>query len=270
MGIKKEIKEQINRILEENFDFILNTKDSLLNLENTLSTNELKISIYHIKIFMKNKGYIHNKTTNTWCLNTEITSSNTEGNKSKNAVSKCNKLSPTKNNSITDDLKDFLKENSKNNTNSYSSKTTSVVEEESNKNIPTNATETIRKSSCIPEEDIIKEIWKIADNTSSNCEVILSNLLSLSKQLSENTLLLSYLNTTSSEINNNDYYEVPSNQIMTIKCSDSKRYELTLPIAFVDAIKRKFFLKHSDITSVEKLKDCKILDMILWDYFTSK
>lgn len=57
---------------------------------------------------------------------------------------------------------------------------------------------------------------------------------------------------------------------MAIKCSDSKRYELTLPIAFVDAIKQKFFLKHPDVNSIEKLKDCKILDMILWDYYTSK
>ena len=42
MGTKKEIKEEITRILEENFDFILNSKDSLLNLENTLSTNAIK------------------------------------------------------------------------------------------------------------------------------------------------------------------------------------------------------------------------------------
>ena len=110
----------------------------------------------------------------------------------------------------------------------------------------------------------MKEIWKITDNTASNCEVILNNLLSLSKQVSENTLLLSSFN------NSNDYAEIPSNQIMAIKCSDSKRYELTLPIAFVDAIKQKFFLKHPDVNSIEKLKDCKILDMILWDYYTSK
>lgn len=37
MGTKKEIKEEITRILEENFNFILNTQDSILNLENTLS-----------------------------------------------------------------------------------------------------------------------------------------------------------------------------------------------------------------------------------------
>lgn len=273
MGIKKEIKEEITRILEENFDFILNTKDSLLKLENTLSTNELKISMYHIKVFMKNKGYIHNKTTNTWCLNPEITSSNTEGNKSKNAISKCNKLSPTKSksNSITDDLKDFLKENSKNNTNNYSSKTTSVVEEENNKNIPPNTTETIRESSCIPEEDIIKEIWKITDNTSSNCEVILSNLLSLSKQLSENTSLLYSININNSQISNtnDDYFRIPSNQIIDIIHGDTKRYELTLVVNFVDIIKKKFFLKHPEITGLDKLKDTKILSMALWDYLTS-
>lgn len=269
MGTKKEIKEEITRILEEKFDFILNTKDSLLNLQNTLSTQNLKISMYHIKTFMKNKGYAYDKTTNTWHLNNEIKSSDTEDDKYKKQPSNQDKLNPIKNenDSITDDLKNFLKENSKNNTNS--SKTPSVSEEENNKNIPNNTTENIRESSCIPEENIIKEIWKNTDNTSSNCDVILSNLLSLSKQLSEITLLLSSLNTNTNEVNNNDYFKIPSNQMIDIIHGDTKRYELTLVINFVDAIKKKFFLKHPEITRLDNLKDTKILSMVLWDYLAS-
>lgn len=276
MGTKKEIKEEITRILEENFNFILNTQDSILNLENTLSTSKLKISMYHIRTFMNNKGYIHNKATNEWLPinNNEQNASNNEEVNVKETILKTKEAEvienkPNINNSITDDLKNFLNENSKNKNNTNSSKTSSFLNEETDANTHKNTTKNIREGSFIPEENIMKEIWKITDNTASNCEVILNNLLSLSKQVSENTLLLSSFN-NSNEINNNDYAEIPSNQIMAIKCSDSKRYELTLPIAFVDAIKQKFFLKHPDVNSIEKLKDCKILDMILWDYYTSK
>lgn len=271
MGTKKEIKEEITRILEEKLDFILNTKDSLLNLQNTLSTQNLKISMYHISTFMKRKGYTHDKTTNTWRLSNEFNTSDIEDDKSKNKPSKQPKLKPikNKNDSITDDLKKFLKENSKNNTNTNSSKTPSAPEEESNKNTPNNTTENIRESSCIPEENIIKDIWKTTDNISSNTQLILSNLLSLSKQLSENTLLLTSLNTNTNEVNNNDYFKIPSNQMIDIIHGDTKRYELTLVINFVDAIKKKFFLKHPDITKVDKLKDTKILSMALLDYLAS-
>lgn len=46
---------------------------------------------------------------------------------------------------------------------------------------------------------------------------------------------------------------------------DTKRYKLTL----VNIIKQKFFLKHPEITGLDKLKDTKILSMALWDYLAS-
>lgn len=276
MGTKKEIKEEITRILEANFDFILNTQDSILNLEKNLSKNELKISMYHIKTFMKNKGYIHNKSTNKWLPinnNKQNASKNEEVNV-KETILKTQEPDvienkPNINDSITADLKDFLKENSKNKTNTNSSKTLSPPEEKIKASNHKDDTENIRESSLVPDENIIKEIWKITDNTFSNCEVILNTLLSLSKQLSENTSLLSSLNTNSSEINNNDCFKISSNQMIDIIHGDTKRYELTLVISFVDAIKKKFFLKHPEITGLNNLKDTKILSMALLDYLAS-
>lgn len=92
--------------------------------------------------------------------------------------------------------------------------------------------------------------------------------MSLSKQVSENTLLLSSLN-DNNEINNNDYFKIPSNQMIDIIHGDTKRYELTLVINFVNIIKQKFFLKHPEITGLDKFKDTKILSMALWDYLAS-
>ena len=179
MGTKKEIKEEITRILEENFDFILNSKDSLLNLENTLSTNELKISMYHIKIFMKNKGYIHNKTTNEWnsVSTTEQTSSNNECISSKkpsleSTKSKTIKNQETLDETITGDLKRFLKKNSKDKNNDKIIKTPLNLKDKSKENIEEVIEENIREKSLIPDENILNEIWKITDNTSSNCELM--------------------------------------------------------------------------------------------------
>ena len=191
MGTKKEIKEEITRILEENFDFILNSKDSLLNLENTLSTNELKISMYHIKIFMKNKGYIHNKTTNEWnsVSTTEQTSSNNECISSKkpsleSTKSKTIKNQETLDETITGDLKRFLKKNSNDKNNDKIIKTPLNLKDKSKENIEEVIEENIREKSLIPDENILNEIWKITDNTSSNCELILKSITSLSQQVS--------------------------------------------------------------------------------------
>lgn len=131
MGTKKEIKEEITRILEENFNFILNTQDSILNLENTLSTSKLKISMYHIRTFMNNKGYIHNKATNEWVSinNKKKNSSNNEDIKDNETILKSNEQNILEhkenlNNSMTDDLKEFLKENSKKKSNTNSDEKT--------------------------------------------------------------------------------------------------------------------------------------------------
>ena len=72
--------------------------------------------MYHIKTFMKNKGYIHNKTTNEWdsVNNTEQTSSNNEDINSKESDLENTEPETIKNSeTMTDDLKEFLKENSK-------------------------------------------------------------------------------------------------------------------------------------------------------------
>lgn len=277
IGTKKEIKEQITSVLEENFNFILNTQDSLLNLQNTLSTNELKISMYHIKTFMNNKGYTHDKITNEWSpINITI------ANPSNNEVIKDNEntleaseheiveYKKILSESITDDLKEFLKENSNEINKNNIIELPSNIEESTEENLQKIITENIKENSLIPEDNILKEIWKITDNTASNCEVILSSLLSISKQLSENTLLLSCLNHTNNEVNDNSYFKIPSNQMIDIIHGDTKRYELTLVINFVDSIKKKFFLKHPEITALNKLKDTKILSMVLWDYLTSE
>lgn len=276
MGTKKEIKEEITRILEENFDFILNSKDSLLNLENTLSTNELKISMYHIKIFMKNKGYIHNKTTNEWnsVSTTEQTSSNNECISSKkpsleSTKSKTIKNQETLDETITGDLKRFLKKNSNDKNNDKIIKTPLNLKDKSKENIEEVIEENIREKSLIPDENILNEIWKITDNTSSNCELILKSITSLSQQVIKTSLLLSS-SKQDNNINENTNLKISSAQLMDILDGKTKRYELTLPIAFFEAIREKFFLKYPDKTSIEELKDSKILYKILIDFFVSQ
>lgn len=88
-------------------------------------------------------------------------------------------------------------------------------------------------------------------------------------QLSEINLLLSTIqNKTSSDTT--DYIKISREQLAAINYSESKRYELSLTTGLVDAIKQKFFLSQPEITSVEKLKDSKILPMILFDYLIFK
>lgn len=272
MGTKKEIKEEITRTLEENFNFILNTKDSILSLENTLSTSELKISMYHIKTFMKNKGYIHNKTTNEWdsVNNTEQTSSNNEDINSKESDLENTEPETIKNSeTMTDDLKEFLKENSKQRNDEKIIKKTLNINDKSKENIDEIITENIKENSLIPEENILQEILKLSDNSSYNSEVIINVIKKVFNQLSEINLLLSTIqNKTSSDTT--DYIKISREQLAAINYSESKRYELSLTTGLVDAIKQKFFLSHPEITSVEKLKDSKILPMILFDYLISK
>lgn len=270
MGIKKESKQEITRILEENFDFILNTQDSILNLEKILSTENQKVSMYQINTFMNKKGYRHDKITKAWILINEPNTSNCEYNKSQeNSLNQSEFIfNNNENSSMTDDLKDFLKQNSNKKEDSISDENTSNSEETKQEIKIKSTLENISENSLIPEENIIKEIWKITNNTASNFEVVIKHLLSLSKQLSENTLLLSSIN-ANNEINNTNYFKIPSNQMIDIIHGDTKRYELTLVINFVDAIKQKFFLKHPDITGFDKLKDTKILSMALLDYLVS-
>lgn len=277
MGTKKEIKEQITSILEENLDFILNTQDSILNLEKTLSTNELRISMYHIKTFMKNKGYIHNKTTNEWYSvnNTEENPSNNEDINFKESSLKTNEPEIIKNKetlseTITDDLKEFLKKNSKERNNDKIIKTSLNPENKSEEIIEEIIAENINEKSLIPEENILNEIWKITDNTSSNCELILKSITSLLKLVNDISLLLSKKEDNQiNNINDSNNIEISSGQLMDILDGETKRYELTLSVAFFEAIKQKFFLKHPNRTTMTQLKDSKILYKILIDYFVS-
>lgn len=272
MGTKKEVKAEITRRLEENFSFILNSKDSIFNLERILSTHDLRISMYHIKIFMKNKGYTYDKTTNEWRVidSDEENTLKNEGINEEEATLKVTQHEIDEDKevsieSITDDLKKCLKENSE------KKKRGNIIEEPSNfeEKSEENITENIKKKSLISEENIIKEIWKNTDNTSSNCELILKSITMLSEQLKENYLIISQkeykLNNITNDINK---VEISSNQWMDILDGESKRYEMTLSVAFFEAIKQKFFLRHPDKSSMIQSKDSKILYKILIDYFT--
>lgn len=276
MGTKKEIKEEIIRILEENFNFILNTQDSILNLENTLSTSELKISMYHIRTFMKNKGYIHNKITNEWVSinNKKKNSSNNEDIKDNETILKSNEQNILEhkenlNNSMTDDLKEFLKENSKKKSNTTSDEKNLTSEEKPSGNFPEMPINNIREKSLIPEKNILQEILKLSDNNSYNSEIIINAIKEVSNQLSEINSLLSTINNKNTS-DTTDYIKIARYQLAAINYSESKRYEVSLSIGLVDAIKQKFFLNHPEISSIEKLKDSKILPMILFDYLISK
>ena len=278
MGTKKEVKAEIIRKLEENFNYILNSKDSILNLERILSTKDLRISMYHIKIFMKDRGYIYDKTTNEWKA-ADITEENTIKNEGINEDEVTLKIteqeidkdieSQTK--SIMDDLKNYMKKKSQ------EKKEDNIIEKSSNfegkldENVTENILKNIKEKSLIPEENIIKEIWKNTDNISSNCELILKSITMLSEQLKESPLKVSKkeykLNNTTND--NNNKVEIPPNQLMEILDGENKRYEMTLSVAFFEAIKQKFFLRHPDKSSTVQAKDSKILYKILIDYFTS-
>ena len=275
MGTKKEIKEEITRILEENFNFILNTQDSILNLENTLSTSKLKISMYHIRTFMNNKGYIHNKATNEWVSinNKKKNSSNNEDIKDNETILKSNEQNILEhkenlNNSMTDDLKEFLKENSKKKSNTNSDEKNLTSEEKPSGNFPEIPINNIREKSLIPEKNILQEILKLSDNNSYNSEIIINAIKEVSNQLSEINSLLSTINNKNTS-DTTDYIKIARYQLAAINYSESKRYEVSLSIGLVDAIKQKFFLNHPEISSIEKLKDSKILPMILFDYLIS-
>ena len=277
MGTKKEVKAEITRKLKENFNYILNSKDSILNLERVLSTDGLRISMYHIKTFMRNKGYTYDKTTNEWKV-ADITEESTIKNVGINndevtlkiTQQEINKDIESQIESITDDLKNFLKKNSQEKKEDNIIEKPSNFEEKLDENITENILKNIKEKSLIPEENIIKEIWKNTDNTSSNCELILKSITMLSEQLKENPLKVSKkeykLNNT---INDNNKVEITSNQLMDILDGESKRYEMTLSVAFFEAIKQKFFLRHPDKSSIVQAKDSKILYKILIDYFTS-
>lgn len=278
MGTKKEVKAEIIRKLEENFNYILNSKDSILNLERILSTKDLRISMYHIKIFMKDRGYIYDKTTNEWKA-ADITEENTIKNEGINEDEVTLKIteqeidkdieSQTK--SIMDDLKNYMKKKSQ------EKKEDNIIEKSSNfegkldENVTENILKNIKEKSLIPEENIIKEIWKNTDNISSNCELILKSITMLSEQLKESPLKVSKkeykLNNNTND--NNNKVEIPPNQLMEILDGENKRYEMTLSVAFFEAIKQKFFLRHPDKSSTVQAKDSKILYKILIDYFTS-
>lgn len=275
MGTKKEIKEEITRILEENFNFILNTQDSILNLENTLSTSKLKISMYHIRTFMNNKGYIHNKATNEWVSinNKKKNFSNNEDIKDNETILKSNEQNILEhkenlNNSMTDDLKEFLKENSKKKSNTNSDEKNLTSEEKPSGNFPEIPINNIREKSLIPEKNILQEILKLSDNNSYNSEIIINAIKEVSNQLSEINSLLSTINNKNTS-DTTDYIKIARYQLAAINYSESKRYEVSLSIGLVDAIKQKFFLNHPEISSIEKLKDSKILPMILFDYLIS-
>ena len=232
--------------------------------------------MYHIKTFMKNKGYIHNKTTNEWysVSTTEQTSSNNECISSKkpsleSTKSKTIKNQETLDETITGDLKRFLKKNSKDKNNDKIIKTPLNLKDKSKENIEEVIEENIREKSLIPDENILNEIWKITDNTSSNCELILKSITSLSQQVIKTSLLLSS-SKQDNNINENTNLKISSAQLMDILDGKTKRYELTLPIAFFEAIREKFFLKYPDKTSIEELKYSKILYKILIDFFVSQ
>ncbi len=277
MGTKKEVKAEIIRKLEENFNYILNSKDSILNLERVLSTKDLRISMYHIKIFMRNKGYTYDKSTNEWKA-THITEENTMKNEGINedevtlkiTQQEISKVVEGRSESITDDLKNFLKKNSQEKKERNIIEKTSNFEGKSDENITENILKNIKEKSLIPEENIIKEIWKNTDNTSSNCELILKSITMLSEQLKDNPLKVSKKEYKINNITNDkNKVEIPSNQLMDILDGESKRYEMTLSVAFFEAIKQKFFLRHPDKSSTVQAKDSKILYKILIDYFTS-
>lgn len=277
MGTKKEVKAEIIRKLEENFNYILNSKDSILNLERILSTKDLRISMYHIKIFMKDRGYIYDKTTNEWKA-ADITEENTIKNEGINEDGVALKITQQEINkdiesqieSITDDLKNFLKKNSQEKKEDNTIQKPSNFEEKSEENISENILKNIKEKSLIPEENIIKEIWKNTDNVSSNCELILKSITMLSEQLKENPLNVSKKEyKLNNPINDNNKVEILPNQLMDILDGENKRYEMTLSVAFFEAIKQKFFLRHPDKSSTVQAKDSKILYKILIDYFTS-
>ena len=262
-------KEQIKRILEENFESILENKNSVLNLEKTLSTKELPISRYKIIEFMKAKGYKHNKDTNSWDKDASTVNipSNNEDIKSKekfptSITNPCLPSNDSLNISLTDDLRNHLKNGAKKKNSSKSVNTTSNLEHKPNESIKEIIATNIKEKSAIPEDNIINEMRKIIDNTASNCELILDSITKLSEQLDTTNSLLPKVT--------EDNISIPATKLLDILSSKPKKYDTTLPITLFELCIDKYCLRNPDKQEdIRNSKTSNIIKKLLIDYFVS-